>query len=105
MDYPPQLHIGFQALHAFKAKHGSFPGPHNEEHAAEVLASAKEIAGKEKDPVVCLLKKNTKKMFELVFIYFIDLERWPHQATCLWCPRWHLSHGMNVKMAICVYIC
>lgn len=61
MDYPPQLHIGFQALHAFKAKHGSFPGPHNEEHAAEVLASAKEIAGKEKDPVVCLLKKKYKK--------------------------------------------
>ena len=52
MDYPPQLHIGFQALHAFRAKHGSFPGPHNAEHAAEVLASAKEIAAKDKEPVV-----------------------------------------------------
>jgi ubiquitin-activating enzyme E1 len=52
MDYPPQLHIGFQALHAFRAKHGSFPGPHNAEHAAEVLATAKDIAAKDKEPVV-----------------------------------------------------
>lgn len=53
MDYPPQLHVGFQALHAFQAKHGSLPAPHNKAHAEEVLASAKEIGSKAKEPVVC----------------------------------------------------
>jgi ubiquitin-activating enzyme E1 len=42
-DYPPIEHIGFQALHAFQEKHKSFPEPHNEEHANEVIALAKDI--------------------------------------------------------------
>lgn len=51
MDYPPQLHVGFQALHAFHAKHGSFPASHNVAHADEVLATAKELGSKAKEPV------------------------------------------------------
>jgi ubiquitin-activating enzyme E1 len=42
-DYPPIEHIGFQALHAFHDKHKSFPEPHNEEHAKEVIELAKDI--------------------------------------------------------------
>lgn len=42
-DYPPIEHVGFQALHAFKEKHGSFPAPHDEEQANEVVALAKDI--------------------------------------------------------------
>lgn len=42
-DYPPIEHIGFQALHAFHEKHKFFPEPHNNEHANEVIALAKEL--------------------------------------------------------------
>jgi len=45
-DYPPQLHVAFQALHTFNEKHKSFPEPRSQEHADEVLASAKEINDK-----------------------------------------------------------
>ncbi|KAI9800284.1 MAG: hypothetical protein M1833_003398 [Piccolia ochrophora] len=42
---PQQLHIGFQALHAFAENHGAkFPRPHNDEDAAEVLKHASSIA-------------------------------------------------------------
>lgn len=51
MDYPPQLHVGFQALHAFQAKKAHFPAPRNAADATEVLKIAKEIAGKAKEPV------------------------------------------------------
>jgi len=59
-DYPPIQHIGFQALHAFNDKHKFFPEPHNEEHANEVIALAKDINEKSlkaelKDDVIRLL--------------------------------------------------
>jgi len=43
-DRPGQLHVGFQALHAFAAEHSALPLPSNAEHAAEVLAIAKRLA-------------------------------------------------------------
>ncbi|KAJ2745138.1 E1 ubiquitin-activating protein [Coemansia sp. BCRC 34301] len=46
-DRPAQLHIGFQALHAFSAAHaGKLPCPGNDEDAAEVLRLANEINDK-----------------------------------------------------------
>ncbi|KAF9086437.1 hypothetical protein BGX23_008884 [Mortierella sp. AD031] len=45
-DRPAQLHVGFQALHAFKAKHGRQPRPRNAEDAKEVFALANEINDK-----------------------------------------------------------
>ncbi|KAL2260474.1 hypothetical protein VTK26DRAFT_5507 [Humicola hyalothermophila] len=43
-DRPQQLHIGFQALHAFAQEHGRLPRPMNDEDAQAVLASAQKIA-------------------------------------------------------------
>ena len=43
-DRPQQLHIGFQALHAFKKTHDRLPRPMNEEDALVVLNSAKDFA-------------------------------------------------------------
>ncbi|KAF9980991.1 SPS-sensor component ptr3 [Mortierella antarctica] len=45
-DRPAQLHVGFQALHAFNAKHGRQPRPRNQEDAKEVFALATEIDNK-----------------------------------------------------------
>ncbi|KAJ2478675.1 E1 ubiquitin-activating protein [Coemansia sp. RSA 2320] len=46
-DRPAQLHIGFQALHAFSTAHaGKLPRPGNDDDAAEVLSLAKEINDK-----------------------------------------------------------
>lgn len=42
-DRPPQLHIGFNALHAFKTRHGVLPRPCHAEDAAEFLRLAEEI--------------------------------------------------------------
>ncbi|RGB35422.1 ubiquitin-activating emzyme E1 [Rhizophagus diaphanus] len=42
-DRPGQLHIGFQALHAFVENHGSLPRPHNETDAEELVRFAKNI--------------------------------------------------------------
>ena len=39
-DRPQQLHIGFQALHAFKERSGHLPRPHSESDAAELLKLA-----------------------------------------------------------------
>eukprot|EP01111_Echinosteliopsis_oligospora_P018356 TRINITY_DN8368_c0_g1_i1.p1 TRINITY_DN8368_c0_g1~~TRINITY_DN8368_c0_g1_i1.p1 ORF type:complete len:1024 (-),score=345.47 TRINITY_DN8368_c0_g1_i1:36-3107(-) len=50
-DYPPQLHLGFQAVHAFHAKSGSYPAPHDKSHASEVVQLASEINGKSKEPL------------------------------------------------------
>jgi len=44
-DRPLQLHLGFQALDAFRAAHGELPAPSNAAHAAEVLALAKALPG------------------------------------------------------------
>ncbi|KND00481.1 ubiquitin-activating enzyme E1 [Spizellomyces punctatus DAOM BR117] len=50
-DRPAQLHIGFQALDAFAAKHnGELPRPRNEQDALEVLAIAKSINEKAMEP-------------------------------------------------------
>lgn len=43
-DRPPQLHVGFQALHAFQTRHqGKLPAPYNEEDANELIRYAEEI--------------------------------------------------------------
>ncbi|CZR64942.1 probable ubiquitin-protein ligase (E1-like (ubiquitin-activating) enzym) [Phialocephala subalpina] len=47
-DRPQQLHIGFQALHAFAEQHGRLPRPQNKEDAAIVIGSAKAFAAQEK---------------------------------------------------------
>lgn len=47
-DRPQQLHIGFQALHAFAEQHGRLPRPQNKEDAAIVIGSAKAFAQVEK---------------------------------------------------------
>jgi len=43
MDRPDQLHLAFQAIHAFRQKHRKWPTPRDEAHANEVLAFANEI--------------------------------------------------------------
>ncbi|KAL1918648.1 uncharacterized protein VTP21DRAFT_2670 [Calcarisporiella thermophila] len=48
-DRPAQLHVGFQALDAFRAKHGRLPRPRNEEDANEVLALTNEINGRSEE--------------------------------------------------------
>ncbi|KAI4108189.1 MAG: hypothetical protein L6R37_001229 [Teloschistes peruensis] len=50
-DRPQQLHIGFQALHAFKDKHGHLPRPHNDTDATQVLDLTKGLAGEGEDKV------------------------------------------------------
>ncbi|ETS82511.1 Ubiquitin-activating enzyme [Pestalotiopsis fici W106-1] len=47
-DRPQQLHIGFQALHAFSQTKGRRPRPMNEEDAIVLVASAKAFAEAEK---------------------------------------------------------
>jgi ubiquitin-activating enzyme E1 len=42
-DRPQQLHIGFQALHAFKQAQGRWPKPMDDTDAALLLASAKQF--------------------------------------------------------------
>ena len=44
-DRPLQLHLGFQALHAFRAAHGELPAPSDAAHAAELLSLAKGMPG------------------------------------------------------------
>ncbi|CAK7220978.1 E1 ubiquitin-activating protein [Sporothrix bragantina] len=43
-DRPQQLHIGFQALHAFAQTHKRLPRPQNAEDATVLVASAREFA-------------------------------------------------------------
>jgi ubiquitin-activating enzyme E1 len=43
-DRPPQLHIGFQALHQFVKSHGSLPKPQNDADASELYSIAQELA-------------------------------------------------------------
>jgi len=51
-DRPAQLHIGFQALHAFAEQHkGEFPRAHHDADASEVYDLAKAIASKLEEPV------------------------------------------------------
>lgn len=51
-DRPQQLHVGFQALHAFAENHeGDLPRPHSDEDASEVLKYAQSLAGEGEDKV------------------------------------------------------
>lgn len=50
-DRPAQLHVGFQALHAFAEKHGDFPRPHNDTDAGEVMKLAQAIAKSSEEEV------------------------------------------------------
>lgn len=47
-DRPMQLHVGFQALHAFMQSQGRLPRPMNEEDATVVFVSAKKFVEAEK---------------------------------------------------------
>ncbi|KAI0014233.1 hypothetical protein F4779DRAFT_612528 [Xylariaceae sp. FL0662B] len=47
-DRPQQLHIGFEALHAFAQTHGRLPRPMNEEDAIVLLGTVKAYITKEK---------------------------------------------------------
>lgn len=47
-DRPQQLHVGFQAIHAFAESHGHLPRPHNDDDAAILVGSAKTFVSKEK---------------------------------------------------------
>uniref|UniRef100_A0A8C1I1G8 Ubiquitin-activating enzyme E1 n=1 Tax=Cyprinus carpio carpio TaxID=630221 RepID=A0A8C1I1G8_CYPCA len=42
-DRPGQLHMGFQALHAFEKKHSRLPKPWNQSDADELVALAEEV--------------------------------------------------------------
>lgn len=46
-DRPQQLHVGFQALHAFEQKTGHLPRPHNASDAAVVIGAAKAFIEKD----------------------------------------------------------
>lgn len=58
---PAQLHIGFQALHAFVEQKGSLPRPLNDSDADEVLAIAKNL-GKQQEESVDLDDKIIKEL-------------------------------------------
>lgn len=45
MERPNQLHLGFQALDAFKTEHGRFPQPGSSEDGAAVIALANGLKG------------------------------------------------------------
>ncbi|KAL6886278.1 hypothetical protein HDV57DRAFT_490091 [Trichoderma longibrachiatum] len=47
-DRPQQLHLGFQALHAFQVAEGRLPNPMDEKDALIVLEAAKKFAADEK---------------------------------------------------------
>ncbi|CAH2317122.1 ubiquitin-like modifier-activating enzyme 1 [Pelobates cultripes] len=51
LDRPPQLHLGYQALHEFQKANGRLPRAHNEADASEVLSLAKGINEKSSDTV------------------------------------------------------
>ncbi|MCI4387400.1 hypothetical protein PGIGA_G00073530 [Pangasianodon gigas] len=62
-DRPGQLHVGFQALHAFEKKHGRSPKPWNQSDADELVALAGEVnaaqsgSAKQEELDQALLKK------------------------------------------------
>lgn len=47
-DRPQQLHVGFQAIHAFKEAHGHYPRPQHKTDATIVIESAKAFIQNEK---------------------------------------------------------
>ena len=50
-DRPPQLHIGFQALHKYWKNHGSLPRTYNDADATELYRIAKALANQEEPPI------------------------------------------------------
>ncbi|KAF8311823.1 ubiquitin activating enzyme [Clavulina sp. PMI_390] len=58
-DRPATLHAGFQALSAFQTKNGRLPAPRSPKDAAEVVATAKSLAGED--------ELNEKVLEELAF--------------------------------------
>lgn len=68
-DRPMQLHVGFQALHAFAEQHNRLPRPRNKEDAAIVYGSAKAFATQEKLDV----EIDEKLLHELSFQALGDL--------------------------------
>ena len=51
-DRPQQLHLGFQALHAFAERHGGeYPRAHSDEDASEVLKYAQALAEQQEEKV------------------------------------------------------
>eukprot|EP01117_Protostelium_nocturnum_P002084 TRINITY_DN12724_c0_g1_i1.p1 TRINITY_DN12724_c0_g1~~TRINITY_DN12724_c0_g1_i1.p1 ORF type:complete len:1011 (+),score=274.61 TRINITY_DN12724_c0_g1_i1:161-3193(+) len=51
LEHAPQLHLGFQALHAFVKANGKHPEPHSDDHAQQVIKLAAEINEKAKNKV------------------------------------------------------
>lgn len=43
------MHVGFQALSAYREKHGRLPRPRNEEDAADIIATSKDLSSEELD--------------------------------------------------------
>ena len=52
-DRPPQLHVAFQTLDAFRAKESRLPRPYNKEDGAKFVEIAKEL-GTTGDYKVCM---------------------------------------------------
>jgi ubiquitin-activating enzyme E1 len=48
-DRPAQLHVGFQALHAFVEKNGHLPKPHSDTDATDVFKIAQEINSQQEE--------------------------------------------------------
>ncbi|XP_034028416.1 ubiquitin-like modifier-activating enzyme 1 [Thalassophryne amazonica] len=42
-EHPPQLHLGFQAIHSFQKKHSRLPAPWNQSDGEELVTLAKEV--------------------------------------------------------------
>jgi len=62
MDRQDQLLVGFQAVDAFLDQTGALPMPGNAEHANKVLALARDINSKSKNPIGELDEKLIKQM-------------------------------------------
>lgn len=60
-DRPPQLHIGFQALHEFSKRHGSLPRTHSEADASELYKIAQALASQE-EPLVEIDQKLLREL-------------------------------------------
>jgi len=63
MEAPGELHLAFQALNEFRNKHkGQLPGPHNEDHALEVLQLVKDLNEKSPNKLEKIDEKTIKNV-------------------------------------------
>jgi len=62
MDRPPQIHLAFQALLHYRAKHNRLPEPHNDEQAKAVVEIAQSINEKSASKV----EKIDEKLIKLI---------------------------------------